>query len=181
MKNALILHGTKANPHSNWFDWFKGELEKSGYKVWVPELPGADQPDMATYQKFLLASNFDFNDETLIVGHSSGALAVLSLLEVLDKKIDTAVMVGVYRPEERSYSTGGPIDTQKVKGKAKRFVFVHSDDDPVCPLEGAKYFAEALGGELVVLPGNQHFAVQQDPKHNKLPELVRILHLEATP
>ncbi|MCA9301289.1 alpha/beta hydrolase [Candidatus Saccharibacteria bacterium] len=177
MKNALILHGTSANPHANWFDWLRDELEASGYNVWVPQLPNADHPDMQTYREFIFSSDFNFNEETLIIGHSSGAVATLSLLEALqqDKKIDTAVMVGVYRPENHSYSSKEPIDVNKVKGKAKRMVFVHSDNDPYCPLEGAEYFAKTLNAELVVIPNNDHFSYELNPKHSKLPELIDIL------
>ena len=182
MKNALILHGTSANPHANWFDWLKGKLEASGYKVWVPQLPNAVHPDMQTYREFIFSSDFNSNEETLIIGHSSGAVATLSLLESLpqDKKIDTAVMVGVYRPENHSYSSKEPIDVNKVKGKAKRMVFVHSDNDPYCPLEGAEYFAKNLNAELLVIPNNDHFSYELNPKHSKLPELINILNLKES-
>jgi predicted alpha/beta hydrolase family esterase len=182
MKNALILHGTSANPHSNWFDWLKTQLENNGYTVWVPHLPGADHPDMNKYREFIFSSDFDFNSETLIIGHSSGAVATLSILEALPDNtvIDTAVMVGVYRPEQHGYSSKEPIDTSKVAGKASRLVFVHSDNDPFCPLEGAEYFVDALNAELKVLPGNDHFSYELNPKHNKLPELIDILQLKET-
>ena len=182
MKNALILHGTGANPHANWFDWLKELLEKNGYTVWVPELPGAEHPDMKRYKEFIFSSDFDFNAETVIVGHSSGAVAALSILEALSENtvVDTAVMVGVYRPEKHGYSSKEPIDTSKVAGKAKKLVFVHSDDDPFCPLDGARYFVDELHAELVLLPGNDHFSYELNPKHNELPELVKILQLKES-
>lgn len=181
MKNALILHGTDANPHANWFDWLKEHLEANGYKVWVPQLPNAAHPDMTTYREFIFSSDFDFNKETLIVGHSSGAVATLSLLEALpeDTKIDTAVMVGVYRPENHGYSSKEPIDVKKVKNKARRMVFIHSDNDPFCPLADAEYFAKELDAELVMIPNNDHFSYEISPKHNKLPELIDILDLRT--
>jgi len=181
MKNALLLHGTKANPHSNWFDWLRELLEKNDYNVWVPELPGADRPNMTRYREFIFGSKWQFDESSLIVGHSSGAVTVLSLLEALPEgtKIDTAVMVGVYRPEKEEYSSREAIDIDKVQSKAKRFVFIHSDNDHLCPLEYAQYYAEQLGGELVIVPGGQHFSDMQDQKHRKLPELVSVLGLES--
>lgn len=179
MKNVLILHGTSANPQANWFPWLKQKLEAAGYAVWVPQLPNAEHPDMTTYRKFIFDSEFKFTDQTLIIGHSSGAVATLSLLEALPDgtQIDTAVMVGVYRPDVQGYSSREPIDVKKVRGKARRMVFVHSDNDPFCPLEGAEYFANALGAELHVFPGEDHFSYELNPKHNTLPELAGILDI----
>lgn len=180
MKNALILHGTSANPHANWFDWLKEKLELNGYRVWVPALPGAEHPDMQTYRKFIFSSDFTLSEDTLVIGHSSGAVAALSILEALpdDVKIDTAVCVGVYIPENHGYSSREPIQVEKVKGKARRIVFIHSNDDPFCPLSGAEYFTKELNAELVMLPGNDHFSFELNPKHDKLPELINILELQ---
>ncbi len=58
-------------------------------------------------------------------------------------------------------------------------VFIHSDNDPFCPLEGAKYFATALDSELIVLPGEDHFSYQLNKKHTTLPKLIEVLNLEV--
>ncbi len=183
MKNALILHGTSSNPHGNWFDWLKNLLEKNGYEnVWVPQLPSADKPDMKKYKDFIFGSDFVFNENTTLIGHSSGAVTVLSVLEALpdDTKIDTAIMVGVYRPDVMHYSSEEVIDVEKIKGKAKRIVFLHSDDDPYCPLNHAEHYANALNAELVVVHGEDHFSLKLNPKHTKLPKLQEILKLKET-
>lgn len=181
MKKALILHGTSSSPTGNWFEWLKDLLENNGYgQVWVPQLPYADKPDMKTYRDFIFASDFEFDSETLLVGHSSGAVAVLSLLEALQDGlvIDTAVMVGVYRPEIKHYSSTEEINLEKVKNKSNRFVFLHSDDDPYCPPEHAVFFANELAGELVMMKNEDHFSTKLNPKHTTLPKMVEILGLE---
>lgn len=88
MKNAIILHGTDNTPEGNWFRWLEKELQQRGYKVWLPQLPDAKMPNAEKYNALLLGSDFDYNENTIMVGHSSGAVAILNLLQELpeDKK-----------------------------------------------------------------------------------------------
>lgn len=89
MKNALILHDTGNDHTGNWFPWLKTQLKNKGYKVWVPDLPDADTPSTKRYNKFLLEENdWEFNDESLIIGRSSGAVAILGLLQELPLLIE---------------------------------------------------------------------------------------------
>ena len=166
MKNALILHGTDGCPTENWFDWLKTELEKENYKVWVPQLPGCNKPNVFKYNEFLLSNNnWEFNEESILVGHSSGAVEILSLLQHLPngKKVDTCYLVGSFKNNLDWEALDGlflePYDFGLIKAKAKKFVFIHSDNDPYCPLEHAKYLSEKLGGELIVKSGQFHFSV----------------------
>ena len=134
---------------------------------------------MKKYREFIFGSDFRFGPETVVVGHSSGAVATLSLLEAMpdEAQIDKAVMVGVYRPDKQGYSSPEPIDIEKVKGKARRLVFMHSDNDPFCPLEGAQYFAYELDASLIVLPGEDHFSYELNKKHTTLPKLEEVLNI----
>jgi predicted alpha/beta hydrolase family esterase len=175
---AVILHGTGSTPESNWFQWLKGELEKLDYEVWVPQLPEAYLPDVKRYNKFLLESGWDFTDN-LVIGHSSGSVEILGLLQDLPEStsIDTAILIGSFRGDlGRSDLKGMDIhfDFEKIKSKAKQFIVVHSDNDPYCPLEGAKAIAEQLGADLKIFPGFAHFGIEQNPRFEEFPELLEI-------
>ncbi|NCU30301.1 alpha/beta fold hydrolase [Candidatus Saccharibacteria bacterium] len=175
MKNALILHGTGANSHSNWFDWLASKLSEKGYEVYIPQLPHTDSPDLKLNRRFIFAGEFEFSPETIIVGHSSGAVLALKLLEMLPvgSRIDTVVAVGAYQPADFI----DKIRTNMVQNKARRLIFVHGDNDPIAPLEGVKDLARQTAGKLVIVPGAQHFSAQQSPEHTQLPILVDILGL----
>lgn len=184
MKRAVILHGTKGDHTENWFPWLKNELEKLGYEVWVPDLPHADRPNMSRYNEFLLSQGWDFQDN-LIVGHSSGSVAILGLLQALPEtaKVNTAILVGSFTERlakdpswdmltELFYK---PFDFESIKKKAGQFIFVHSDNDPFCPLEQAQELHAKLGGEFVLMPGMGHFTMKLDQRFDKFPELLQLI------
>ena len=186
MRQALILHGTDATPANNWFAWLKEQLEQDGYKVWLPQLPNSDKPNTETYNKFLLSNpDFDFNEETIIIGHSSGAVEALSLLQYLPDsiKVKAVFLVSAFRDELGWDALTGlftePFDFEKVKTKAEKFVFIHSDNDPYVPLEHAQYLAEQVGGELIVKSGQGHFNTELSEQYRAFPELLELIEKNA--
>lgn len=186
MKQALILHGTDATPQSNWFTWLKGKLEKDGYKVWLPQLPNSDTPNTKVYTDFLLSEpDFTFDDETIIIGHSSGAVEVLHLLQKLsdDTKIKAAFLVSAFKDDLGWDALGGlfdePFDFASIKTKAGKFTFLHSDNDPYCPIEHAQYLSGQVGGELIIKSGQGHFNTELGEQYKVFPELLEIIRENA--
>jgi len=183
MKNALILHGTGASPQDNWFPWLKKELQSRDWKVWVPHLPQADRPNIKRYNKFLLSDKWEFNQDSVLIGHSSGAVTILGLLQALPKniKVNTCILVGTFNDDlgwdnlDQLFET--PFDWEKIKTKAKKFIFIHSDNDPFCPLDHAKFQAKKLNAKLIIKKGQQHFCV--DPSSIKYKQFAFLLELIA--
>lgn len=180
----LILHGTNASSKDHWFPWLKSELENLGHEVWAPDLPGADRPNPSRYNEFLLSQGWDFED-CVIIGHSSGSVAILSLLEALPQsvKINAAILVGAFnegmikshRWEALKEIFEKPFDYELIKQKSGKFIFVHSKDDPNCPIEQAEDVCKKLDGEMIRFDGMGHFIIHQDPRFDKFPELLEII------
>ena len=182
MKNALILHGTKSSSESNWFPWLKKELEDRGWKVWVPDLPHAEAPNIRRYNEFIFASDWVFDSESVLIGHSSGSVAIFGILQNLPAGIviDHAILVGSFKGNLGRDDLSGlieePFGFEKIKSRARKFTFVHSDDDPFCPLAGARELAETLGGELIIVSGAKHFSVGTGGElHRKIPILLTVI------
>lgn len=183
MKNALILHGTGGSSKINWFEWLSKELEKERYKVWVPDLPNANKPNIQRYNDFIFSNkDWEFNKDSILIGHSSGAVAIFGLLQALpeDFQVDTCYLVGAFKDDlgwddlEELFIE--PFDFELIKKKARKFIFVHSDDDPYCPLEHAEYLSEKLDGELIVKEGQKHFSVgTYGEEYKKFPFLIELI------
>lgn len=183
MTKFLILHGTNATPQDNWFMWLKGRLIGEGHKVWLPQLPHADQPDPKAYNTFLLANNeFTIDADTILIGHSSGAVAILRFLEELPEgaTVKAAILVSAFKNDlgwdslTNLFKT--PLDFDRITPHCNKYIFIHSDNDPHVPLEHATYLNEHLHGKLIVLEGQGHFNTEQSPDYKQFSELLDIIH-----
>lgn len=179
MKNVLILHGTDNNHTGNWFPWLKRELELQGYVVWCPDLPGADHPDQNTYLNVLFGNpDWHFNDESIVVGHSSGGVTALKLVQHLPEGviIHKCIVVGASYTVHGADPIGGlfkePYDFDKIKKHAKTFIVFQSDNDPHVPLEDGKLFARALDGEGIFPAGQGHFNLEMGEKYRQFPAIL---------
>lgn len=179
MKNALILHGTSNTSLGNWFPWLKRELEKSGYLVWCPDLPHADHPDQDNYFKVIFGrTDWQFGDESVVIGHSSGGVTALKVVQHLADGvvINKCVTVGAPYIRHGDDPIQGlfkePYDFTKIKKHAKRFIIFHSDDDPYVPVEDGKIISNALSGDFVYIPGQGHFNLEKGPQYKRFPKLL---------
>lgn len=185
MKNALILHGTdfdktQKQRFNNWFPWLKAQLEKLDYKVRVPELPEAWQPDLERYWNFL--KDFNFNKETIIIGHSSGGSMVFGLLHKLapEKKIKGAISVaGFYKDEGWNYEGlfSEKYDWKKIKKQAEKIYLIWSPDDPYVSKEQTDYLVNKLGIKPTIFPNKKHFNLESSEEFKQFPDLLRIFKL----
>lgn len=182
MKNALILHGTANNSSGNWFPWLKQKLEQRDWKVWVPDLPQADRPNAKRYNQFIFSNkDWQFDKETVIIGHSSGAVAILGLLQQLPMgiKIDTGILVSAFKNNLGSETFNGlfeePFDFEEIRSKARRFILVHSDNDPYVPLEHGRWLAEKLNAKLIIKPGQGHFNLETGLEYKQFPLILELV------
>jgi predicted alpha/beta hydrolase family esterase len=181
MKRAVILHAMDQTSQGHWYPWLKSELEKRGYQVWVPDLPHTSKPDTREMTAYLMGNkDWDFTDN-LIIGHSSGSVELLYLLQALQVKVKTAVMVSSFdkmvpgMEDQHALVFQDPFNFRKIASSAEKLLFVHGDDDPWCPVSGAENLAKEPNSELILIPGGKHFSTSLDPAYTEFPKLVSIL------
>ena len=67
------------------------------------------------------------------------------------------------------------LNFNNIKGKAENLVFIHSDNDPYCPIEHPEYLANKVEGELIIKTGQGHFNTEQSNDYKRFPELLDII------
>jgi len=178
MKNAIIIHGTYGNPDENWFPWLKTELEKIGYKVYVPTFPTPENQNLKSWIGVIENYHIEFNKETIIIGHSVGASFILSILESLDSPIRAAFLVsgflGLLGNEEfdnLNYTfTTKPLNWKKIQNNVGKIFIYHSNNDPYVPIEQARMLAKHLNVNPVIIENGGHF--NKEAGYKEFPKLL---------
>lgn len=181
MKTAVVFHGTLGSPDGNWFRWLQMELENRGLSVWLPQLPQPEQPSLQKWQEFVKEQcPFPINEETLIVGHSSGAILALVLAQNSTERIGAIVDVSVFYDNSLQWQPNDQLfdiqfDWNAVCQGVEKLLFIHSDNDPYVPLDQAQYVANNTAAEIIVIPGEGHFNLERSEEYKQFPKLLRIL------
>ncbi len=163
MSTVFIFHGYGADPNSNWFPWLKKELEKKGYRVFVPAFPDTNNPSREKWLKHFEQYRKQITEDTIFVGHSLGAALILNILETLGKSIKASILVagfvGQLGPDFDPYVgsiANRHFNWDKIKNNCKKFILFASDNDPYVPLAKVEELHKKLPSELVIIKGAEH-------------------------
>lgn len=184
MKNVLILHGAGNDSQGNWFPWLKKELEKKGYKVWVPDLPNSEKPIQKEWLETV--KDWEFDEESILIGHSSGATLILRILENLTAGIKVKKVILVAGPIDKGIIekfwvykeniTRNPFNWQKIISSSEEFVLIYSENDPYdCGIRHGKLLLEKVGGKLIIRKGEGHFNLEAGEKYKEFPEILELI------
>ena len=165
MKTAVICHGHLGHPQENWFPWLKGELEKLGFNVVVPNFPTPENMSLESWLEVFKEVKPLLNEESLLIGHSVGATFLLTVLEQLEKPVKAVFLIAGLLGEVKSEEFNPflvsfwrkEFDWQKIKANCRHFFVFHSDNDPYVPLAQGEELAEKLSTELILVEGAGHF------------------------
>lgn len=160
MKHVVILHGTGETDKSFWLPYIKQNLIQKGYSVSIPNLPETDAPTLEAQLPAALQEMYD--EESIVIGHSSGCPLILSVLENIEVQVKQAILVaGFARPYGKEKHKDAILqDTynwEKIKKHCKEFIYLNSDNDPWgCDVGEGTYMQTNLGGKLIVMEGEGH-------------------------
>ncbi len=158
-----------------WFPYVKKGLEALGLEVVAKNMPDAKLARRKYWIPFI-EENLD-EEDAILIGHSSGAVAILRYLE--NHKVLGAVIVGACHTdlglEEEKLS--GYFDDEwrwdKIKQNSEWIVQFASTNDPWIPIEEARFIKDKIGSEYYEFRNQGHFG--SDVNKTEFPEIVRII------
>ena len=178
--NFVILHGYTGSNKTNFIPWLKAELEQRGARVQAPQLPNTDNPTEVEQVQYVL-DHVQFDENTVLIGHSLGGLVAMRVLEKLPHKIHHLMLVApaVLR---QFYQGSDDIDTKT--GERKRFIdhfsydfdfdkissqavhktILQDNNDSKSRKPSMQYIADNIGATLYKTVANKrHFVAEQEP------------------
>ena len=187
MKTAWLLHGTGGSDKDYfWFADTKSYLESKGYKVWWPQLPHTEKPNLDETRNSIENDdiNFVFDEETIIIGHSSACPVILDILQWIKRPVKQVILVsGFYRPlNDDGYSDlmlpKEEYHWKNIKNVAKEIILINSDNDPWgCDDIQARPVAIKLNASLIIATGQGHIGSgTYSQPYKKFPLLNRLLN-----
>lgn len=178
---AIILHGWGGKPRGSWRGWLADQLSVLGSvsSVECPELPDADHPKQKEWIAKIREAAGKFDGETVLIGHSLGAVAILRLLETFgeNEKIKGAILVCGFTNDlgiqEIKDFFKAQFDWEKIRKGAEKFVIINSDNDPYMKIDEGRILHEKLGGELIIEHNAGH--INEAAGFKEYPRLLEII------
>ncbi len=177
----ILIHGNGGGVGDDiWKPWLKSELEKLGHEVLSPTFPDNVEAKASVWLPYL-KNELKADENTILVGHSSGAVAAMRYAE--ENRIAGSVLVGGYHTdlddEEETVSGyfDAPWQWQKIRDNQNFIAMLSSLDDPYIPIEEPRHVANELKCEYHEYVDKGHFMVREnDPNDwSEFPELLQII------
>lgn len=167
-KRVVIVPGNGGGSvwDGNWYGWLAKELQRRGVTVGIHDMPDPVRAREAKWLPFIidrLAGGAENLANTVVVGHSSGAVAAMRLAE--SHRLGGVVLVSAYTSdlgdstERKSGYFSRPWEWDKQKANCGFIVQFSSTDDPFLPMREQRAVRDGLSPAIqyIELPGRSHF------------------------
>ena len=157
----ILIHGNGGATINNfWYSYVKNAFEQRGLKVVARTFPDNVLARSSSWLPFL-EHELKADEHSILIGHSSGALAAMKYAE--NHKILGSVLVGTYwthmgiETEKASGYFDSSWQWEKIKKNQKWSMVFASHDDPYIPIEEQRFVAENLDSEYHEYEDKGHF------------------------
>lgn len=171
----LLIHGNGGGTgQDNWFPSVQRELERRGHEVLAPNMPDPIEAKAAVWLPYL-EEELQADAKTIIIGHSSGAVAAMRYAET--HQLYGSVLVGTCytdlgaESEKISGYYNVPWDWEAIKRNQRWIIEFASTDDPYIPISEARYVHAQLNTIYYEFTDRGHFGSDQGGMR-EFPELI---------
>lgn len=179
MKKVVIIHGNGGcTNNSGWYPWLKKELEKKDVHVLAPTMPDNIEAKSSIWLPYM-RDKLQCDSETIIVGHSSGAVAAMRYAEKYP--LLGSILIGTchtdlgYETERIAGYYDTPWQWHKIKKNQQWIIQLASIDDPYIPVEEPRHINKNLNSEYYEFTDQGHFTAKE------IPDLIPIILNKLTP
>ncbi len=175
-RSLLIVPRWAGKPDSDFYPWLEAQLRESPgafSSVRTLDMPEPSVPTLEAWGGALAqAAGSAPAPATVLMGHSVGCQTVLRYLATLPpgQVIEGALLVAGWWDVDKPWDTllpwiQTPVDLERVRAAARRFVVLLSDNDPFTSDHAGnrRLWEERLGAQVVLVPGARHFNAAQEP------------------
>ena len=174
LPKVVMIHGNGGgNGEGGWFPWVKRQLVHHGFQVLNPSMPDPVEAKASIWLPYM-EKELAIDHDTIIIGHSSGAVAALRYAE-------THSIVGSILVAPCYTDLGEPTETigewydklwqwQAICDNQQWIIQFASQDDPFIPIHEARHIHEKINAEYHEYLDREHFGWPTEIK--ELPEVV---------
>lgn len=175
LKRLVIVPGNGAGnmEHCNWYGWLKKRInEMSDMSCVLKNMPDPVTARESIWLPFM-EKDLKCAEDTVIIGHSSGAAAAMRYAET--HTVFGLILVGAYTSdlgdenERESGYFSRPWEWEKIRSNVKYILQFGSTDDPFLPWEEQQEVADGLKTDLHKYTDRGHF------QNTTFPELINAL------
>ncbi|MDE1967232.1 MAG: class I tRNA ligase family protein, partial [Patescibacteria group bacterium] len=167
----VIIHGYGGSAGKNFIPWLKAELEKRGHDVETPELPNTKHP-IESEQVDHVLKNCRLDENTVVIGHSLGAVVAMKALMKLKKPISGLVLVAAamdpkHGKKHREYweHFDFKFEYDLIRKLTGGKIAILSDSKEPQRRPYLKALSDSLEARLVETTGvEEHFCADQEPE-----------------
>ncbi len=175
----ILIHGNDTMRWSYaWLPWVKQELEKLGHEVIGETFPDSILARKEYWLKFL-KERLGADENTILIGHSSGAVAAMRYAEC-NKILGSILVSPCYtdlglESEKQSGYFDDPWQWEKIRQNQQWIIQFGSLDDPYIPQTEFQHIHQMLATDYYEFKDRGHFSENQ----LTFPELIKAVRERA--
>lgn len=160
--SIYIVHGIIATSQSNWYPWLERKVSEKGIFIKTLNMPNSDQPILHEWMEYLNKELSSLNENTILIGHSLGCVAILNYLNSQKNlKIKAAIWVSGFIEKTPISQVQEFVDVQlnyqKINKQIQYQIAITAKDDDIIPYTYTKEMETKLDINTFVLETGKHF------------------------